>query len=115
LSVATYQYLTENTYDVNVAGIGFAICIIASYIAMYYNTIIAWSVYYMFASMRSEVPWKRCGHEWNTDNCSDCLGPEEDNNATFMFDNESSCAAQEIFKSVLRATSSSRIFSDVIT
>ncbi|KAL7673665.1 hypothetical protein ACOME3_008518 [Neoechinorhynchus agilis] len=39
--------------------------------AMYYNTIISWAVYYFFSSFRSEVPWKRCGHEWNSQCCLD--------------------------------------------
>lgn len=29
------------------AGIGYAICVIDIYMAMYYNTIIAWAVYYL--------------------------------------------------------------------
>jgi len=36
---------------------------------MYYNTIIGWAVYYFFASFSSELPWEKCGHEWNTENC----------------------------------------------
>ncbi len=37
------------------AGIGFGICVIASYVAMYYNTIIAWALYFLFSSCRREV------------------------------------------------------------
>ena len=54
-----------------VVGIGFGICIIASYVAMYYNTIISWSLYFLFSSFAHEVPWATCGHPWNTENCSD--------------------------------------------
>lgn len=36
-------------------GIGFGICFIASYVAMYYNTIIAWALYFLFSSFRREV------------------------------------------------------------
>lgn len=50
-------------------GIGFGICIIASYTAWYYNTIMAWALFYMVDSMRPEVPWSDCGNRWNTNSC----------------------------------------------
>ena len=34
--------------------------------AMFYNTVIAWAIYYLISSFRSEVPWKGCKNEWNT-------------------------------------------------
>jgi hypothetical protein len=37
--------------------------------AMFYNTIIAWAVYYLILSLRSEVPWKYCTGSWNTYCC----------------------------------------------
>lgn len=51
-------------------GIGFGICVIASYVAMYYNTIISWSLYFLFASFGREVPWARCDNKFNTANCT---------------------------------------------
>ncbi|GAB0098904.1 Transporter [Sergentomyia squamirostris] len=51
-------------------GVGYAICLIDIYMGMYYNTIIGWAVYYLFASFSSELPWTSCGNEWNTPNCS---------------------------------------------
>ncbi|XP_064649571.1 sodium-dependent serotonin transporter-like isoform X2 [Lineus longissimus] len=72
-------------------GIGFGICFIATYVAFYYNTIIAWAVYYMFASMRSEVPWTNCNNSWNTD---DCVGFF---NRTSSTSNTSRSAAEEFF------------------
>ncbi|XP_067145522.1 sodium-dependent serotonin transporter [Centruroides vittatus] len=50
-------------------GIGYAICLIDLYMAMYYNTIIAWAVYFLFASFSTELPWTRCDNSWNTDHC----------------------------------------------
>lgn len=38
-------------------------------IGLYYNVIIAWSLYYFFASMTSQLPWEYCGNWWNTDYC----------------------------------------------
>ncbi|KAK7498988.1 hypothetical protein BaRGS_00009797 [Batillaria attramentaria] len=36
----------------------------------YYNTILAWALYYLVASCQSEVPWSRCDGWWNTPQCS---------------------------------------------
>ena len=43
------------------------------YMGMYYNTIISWSLYYLYVSCQSLVnfslPWDDCSHAWNTDRC----------------------------------------------
>merc|ERR1719239_1114984 len=40
-------------------------------VSIYYNMIIAWSEYYLFASFTSKLPWSDCDNpEWNTANCS---------------------------------------------
>ena len=44
-------------------------CLIAFYVAFYYNVIIAWAVYYLVASFTTTLPWTSCDHEWNTENC----------------------------------------------
>lgn len=36
---------------------------------VYYNTIIAWTLFYLFQSFRSDVPWRDCGNWWNTEDC----------------------------------------------
>lgn len=51
------------------AGVGYAICLIDIYMGMYYNTIIGWAVYYLFASFTSKLPWTSCDNPWNTQNC----------------------------------------------
>ena len=43
--------------------------IISFLVAIYYNVIIAWCLYYLFESFRSEVPWKHCNNKWNTAKC----------------------------------------------
>ncbi|ELT96748.1 hypothetical protein CAPTEDRAFT_185660 [Capitella teleta] len=51
-------------------GLGYSMVITNTVIGLYYNVIIAWTIYYFFASMTSELPWQECGHEWNTALCT---------------------------------------------
>lgn len=41
------------------------------FVAIYYNIVISWSMFYMYASFTSvpSVPWASCGNPWNTDQC----------------------------------------------
>lgn len=39
-------------------------------VAIYYNVIIAYSLYYMFASFQSPLPWSGCS-SWADSNCTD--------------------------------------------
>lgn len=52
-------------------GIGYAGVAVMQYINIYYTVILGWSLFYMFASFRSTLPWSHCGNEWNTANCVD--------------------------------------------
>lgn len=64
-------------------GIGWAILMVLLLVNTYYNVLIAYSLYYLFASITNELPWGSCGHAWNTKNCvmgksgecSACLPP----------------------------------------
>lgn len=64
---------TPISLHVFILGLGYAICMIDIYMAMYYNTIISWSLYYLYASCKALVdftlPWDDCNHEWNTERC----------------------------------------------
>jgi len=53
--------------------------------AMFYNTIISWAVYYLIMSFNgliTELPWKGCNHEWNS-NC--CVSADTKNYPSKMF------------------------------
>jgi SNF family Na+-dependent transporter len=52
-------------------GTGYATVIISFFLTTYYIVIIAWDLYFLFASFAKEVPWKYCGNEWNTNDCWD--------------------------------------------
>ncbi|XP_046552180.1 sodium- and chloride-dependent betaine transporter-like [Haliotis rubra] len=53
----------------NGGGIGVGQFIACTGGLIYYQTIIAWSIYYMVMSCASVLPWSTCGNEWNTESC----------------------------------------------
>uniref|UniRef100_A0A8C1IB75 Transporter n=1 Tax=Cyprinus carpio TaxID=7962 RepID=A0A8C1IB75_CYPCA len=53
-------------------GCGIAMLIISVLIAIYYNIIMCWTLYYLFASLKGTLPWATCKNEWNT-NTTFCL------------------------------------------
>lgn len=50
-------------------GVGVAMVLVTVYVNLYYNILVAYIVYYFFASMAREVPWTNCGNSWNTNRC----------------------------------------------
>ena len=54
--------------SLRVIGVGVGMVIVSSFLAIYYNVIIAWAIFYFFASFTSDLPWKHCTHDFN-DQC----------------------------------------------
>ncbi|XP_016865257.1 sodium-dependent proline transporter isoform X2 [Homo sapiens] len=50
-------------------GAGAAMLLIVGLVAIYYNMIIAYVLFYLFASLTSDLPWEHCGNWWNTELC----------------------------------------------
>uniref|UniRef100_A0A8C6Q8W4 Transporter n=1 Tax=Nothobranchius furzeri TaxID=105023 RepID=A0A8C6Q8W4_NOTFU len=73
-------------------GIGYAICIIALYVSFYYNTIIAWALFYFYSSFSSILPWTNCDNLWNTPDCTNYFGTD---NVTWT--NSSRSPAEEFY------------------
>ena len=46
-------------------GLGFVNFISQCFIGLYYNMIIAWTIYYFFASLTSDLPWQHCTNSYN--------------------------------------------------
>lgn len=61
-------------------GIGYGMLVICFLVSIYYQVILAYTIFYLFSSLTSILPWASCGHQWNTDNCTDRM---QDFNATF--------------------------------
>ena len=47
-------------------GVGCAQLVVSGLVAIYYNMIIAYALFYFFASLAKTLPWKHCDHDWNT-------------------------------------------------
>lgn len=47
-------------------GLGVGMIIVSAIVMLYYNVIIAWTIFYMFASLRAQLPWQNCDAEWST-------------------------------------------------
>ncbi|KAH8299539.1 hypothetical protein KR044_002512, partial [Drosophila immigrans] len=50
-------------------GLGTGMVIVSAIVMLYYNLIIAWTIFYMFASFRTQLPWQNCEPEWSTVHC----------------------------------------------
>ncbi|VDN99248.1 unnamed protein product [Rodentolepis nana] len=65
---------TAQSHEVDYLGmkvkcVGYAGTFILFCLNSYYNVILAWISFYLFASMQRTLPWSSCGNEWNTPNC----------------------------------------------
>nr|XP_057943107.1 sodium- and chloride-dependent GABA transporter 2-like [Doryrhamphus excisus] len=58
-------------------GIGYASHLIIAFGATSYIIIIAWAFFYLFSSLRTDLPWATCRNEWNTDSCIDTSLPNQ--------------------------------------
>ncbi|CAF4303452.1 unnamed protein product, partial [Adineta steineri] len=50
-------------------GVGFAMIINSVLCMLYYNVIISWALFYLVASFRKNLLWKKCGNWWNDERC----------------------------------------------
>ncbi|KAH1165557.1 hypothetical protein KIL84_023116 [Mauremys mutica] len=64
-SIWRFPYLTYQ----NGGGVGIMMVIITTLVTVYYNVIIAYALYYLFASFQSVLPWSDC-FAWADENCS---------------------------------------------
>lgn len=50
------------------SGLGYGMIIVSAIVMLYYNLIIAWTIFYMFVSFRvTDLPWQNCEPEWSTE------------------------------------------------
>ncbi|PAA74854.1 hypothetical protein BOX15_Mlig005956g4 [Macrostomum lignano] len=53
-------------------GMGVSMVLVSALVAIYYNVLMAWSIWYLFASFTSVLPWSYCG-SWSSQVCSSRL------------------------------------------
>ncbi|XP_007435462.1 sodium-dependent neutral amino acid transporter B(0)AT2-like [Python bivittatus] len=79
LELAAGQIIRQGSIGVwkhvspRLVGTGFASCVVCSFVALYYNVIIAWSLFYLGNSFQFPLPWSNCpGAENETAVESEC-------------------------------------------
>lgn len=50
-------------------GIGYAMFLMTTLVGIYYNMILAWSLFYLVSSLATQLPWSSCDNWWNTNAC----------------------------------------------
>lgn len=48
------------------SGVGYCTLAVITMVTVYYMVIIAWTIFYFFASFSSELGWGKCDNEFNT-------------------------------------------------
>ncbi|XP_071313120.1 sodium-dependent neutral amino acid transporter B(0)AT2 [Trachinotus anak] len=54
-SIGVWNYISPR-----LGGIGFASCVVCFFVALYYNVIISWSLFYFSQSFQQPLPWNEC-------------------------------------------------------
>ncbi|KAL3112743.1 hypothetical protein niasHT_019717 [Heterodera trifolii] len=49
-----------NAIHPHLGGVGVAATVVSYFVALYYNVILTWVIYYLFQSFRFELPWSSC-------------------------------------------------------
>ncbi|KAK9406489.1 sodium-dependent proline transporter [Crotalus adamanteus] len=88
-------------------GIGMATILIVSLVAIYYNMIIAYVLFYLFASLTNNLPWQYCGNWWNTDLCLDHHVMHTGNSAV-PFNTSNTVSPSEEYWKIMDGTSGDR-------
>ena len=74
-------------------GLGFAMLATMSYINIYYNVILAWTLFYMFSVFQSPLPWSTC-----TESSSNhCQTGQLNHTHQLLFDNYTLTPAEDYF------------------
>ncbi|XP_063599881.1 sodium- and chloride-dependent glycine transporter 2-like [Penaeus indicus] len=66
------------------SGLGWGMIVVSALVAIYYNLILAWTLFYTFASFTSVLPWGHCDNAFNSIEC-------------FTEDAAASCRNQSLF------------------
>ncbi|XP_046360333.1 sodium- and chloride-dependent glycine transporter 1-like [Haliotis rufescens] len=96
-------------------GIGVSMNVVSGMCALYYNVIIAWTLYYLGNSFLPKLPWTSCDNAWNTPTCfslDECLANQRKANKSAMARNTSEAfgemytTSQNVYNNVLLSNDS---------
>uniref|UniRef100_A0A3Q1D1G0 Transporter n=1 Tax=Amphiprion ocellaris TaxID=80972 RepID=A0A3Q1D1G0_AMPOC len=59
-SIGVWKYISPR-----LAGIGYSSCVVCFFVALYYNVILAWSLFYLGNSFQHPLPWEQCPEHGN--------------------------------------------------
>uniref|UniRef100_UPI0037E6F7C5 sodium-dependent neutral amino acid transporter B(0)AT2-like isoform X2 n=1 Tax=Semicossyphus pulcher TaxID=241346 RepID=UPI0037E6F7C5 len=59
-SIGVWKYISPK-----LEGIGYSSCVVCFFVALYYNVILAWSLFYLGNSFQYPLPWQQCPKEGN--------------------------------------------------
>ncbi|XP_035468368.2 sodium-dependent neutral amino acid transporter B(0)AT2 isoform X1 [Scophthalmus maximus] len=59
-SIGVWKYISPR-----LAGIGYSSCVVCFFVALYYNVILAWSLFYLGNSFQQSLPWSQCPEQGN--------------------------------------------------
>ncbi|XP_061564178.1 sodium-dependent neutral amino acid transporter B(0)AT2-like [Cololabis saira] len=59
-SIGVWKYISPR-----LAGIGYSSCVVCFFVALYYNVILAWSLFYLGHSFQYPLPWEKCPNQGN--------------------------------------------------
>ena len=84
-------------------GIGVMMVLYSAYVGIYYNVIIAYSVYYFFSSLDSKLPWIDCNNYWNTDFCGSKVDTYSNTTLTNILNTNNISYTQDNLTSVVKS------------
>ncbi|XP_028264234.1 sodium-dependent neutral amino acid transporter B(0)AT2-like [Parambassis ranga] len=59
-SIGVWKYISPR-----LVGIGYSSCVVCFFVALYYNVILAWSLFYLGHSFQQPLPWEQCPKQGN--------------------------------------------------
>jgi len=99
LALGQYASLGPNIVFKKIApifqGLGYGMLVVTFLVVIYYNMIIAWTIFYTYMSFANPLPWTFCGEPWNTKYCYTLDQDRDCGNTTTYFNN--SCMDIETF------------------
>lgn len=72
INMCTYIYvciLSRILFFNHFPGAGLSGAVTSFFVSIYYNVIIAYTVYYFFSAIQDRPPWEHCNNRWNTHSC----------------------------------------------